>query len=100
MEATRLPPRLATLFVAAVVFEADDWPDRHAPVAVSTARIAIVAAVVTKRSRHPNCLVKTCPVGQELGRSKHRELATMRGRNFSCNPPPVTGFIQQQPIFW
>jgi hypothetical protein len=48
----------------------DGWPDRHAPVAVSAARIAIAAAVVTKRSRHPNCLVKTCPLGQEIGRSK------------------------------
>jgi hypothetical protein len=33
--------------------------------------MAIAAAVVTKRSRHPNCLVKNCPSGQELGRSKH-----------------------------
>jgi hypothetical protein len=32
--------------------------------------MAVAATVVTKRSRHPNCLVKTCPHGQELGRSK------------------------------
>jgi hypothetical protein len=25
---------------------------------------------VTKRSRHPDCLVKNCPCGQEIGRSK------------------------------
>jgi len=70
MEAIRLPPRLTTLFVAAVVFDADGWLDRHAPVAASVARIATAAAVVTKRSRHPNCLVKNCPCGQEIGRSK------------------------------
>jgi hypothetical protein len=40
------------------------------------ARIAIAAAAVTKRSRHPNCLVKTCPGGQEIGRQKHCVLAT------------------------
>ena len=100
MEAIRLPPRLTTLFVAAVVFEADDWPDRHAPVAASAARIAIAAAAVTKRSRHPNCLVKTCPGGQEIGRSKTWCASNNASRNFPCNRPPVTGFIQQQPIFW
>jgi len=67
MEAIRLPPRLATLFVAAGVLDADDWPDRHPAVAVSVARIAIAAAVVTKRSRYPNCLVKNCLRGQEIG---------------------------------
>jgi hypothetical protein len=101
MEAIRLPPRLTTVFVGAAVFEADDWPDRHAPAAVSAARIAIADAAVTKRSRHPNCLVKTCPVGQELGRSKlsvqrQREVAIFRaiGRQSqdSYNNSQFSGF--------
>jgi hypothetical protein len=101
MEAIRLPPRLTTVFVAAAVFAADDWPDRHAPAAVSAARIAIANAAVTKRSRHPNCLVKTCPVGQELGRSKlsvqrQREVAIFRaiGRQSqdSYNNSQFSGF--------
>ena len=70
MEAIRLPPRLTALLVAALVVDADGWPDRQAPAAADAASIAVAATVVTKRSRHPNCLVKTCPHGQELGRSK------------------------------
>ena len=89
------------MFVSAAVFEADDWPDRQAAAAVSMARIAIADAAVTKRSRHPNCLVKTCPVGQELGRSKlsvqrQREVAIFRaiGRQSqdSYNNSQFSGF--------
>src|SRR5437867_1755224 len=71
MDATRLPPRFGPTFFAALVDEeVAGWLDRHAPALAAAARIATVAAVVTKRSRHPACLVKSCPCGQEIGRSK------------------------------
>src|SRR5437867_7184961 len=71
MEATRLPPRCgAPSFVVAFTVEGVDCLDRQAPPAADAARTAATIAAVTKRSRHPDCLVKNCPCGQEIGRSK------------------------------
>src|SRR5439155_17838456 len=72
MDATKLPPRrTSAFFVDGVAWEVDGWPDRHAPAPAVAARIATAVAVVTKRSKHPGCLVKNCPCGQEIGRSKN-----------------------------
>jgi hypothetical protein len=70
IEATSAPPRRgAVSFGAVPEVEAVGWLDRHPAANAAAAKTATIAALVTKRFRTPDCPVKNCLVGQEIGRS-------------------------------
>jgi hypothetical protein len=85
MEATSAPPRRGgPSFDAVPEVEVGGWPDRHPSASAAAAKTATIAAPVTKRFRTPDCPVKNCLVGQEIGRSK-----------FSVQrAPPLRFFVQ------